>query len=578
MSHFSEDFVVDSKATVLDESDGLLRKYRNRSSVWQHFRKIGRSKAQCLLYSVRAKKLTETIARMMALDMQPYTIVEDAGFRSLLNNAEPRYQIPSSATFETNIIPRMYEDLKNDIRKKIHANLAEGELVFAFTADGWTSRSIESYLSLTVHYISKDFKMCHFMLNLTELTESHTAEHLETVLLTSLRTWELNSNSNTLNKPLFFVTDNGHNIVKAIDSQENWKRIPCYAHCLELAVKSAMKQSTEYTGLRKKCEELVGFFSRSTSITEKFLHIQSTDNPHEEPLELIQDVDTRWITMYAMLQRLIILQKPLTMTLCEEHMAENLNNDEWNLAETIVTVLQPLKDATEIMCGERYPTLSQYLPMYIGLINVLKPDKTQTKKAIEFSNYLCNALKVHFEPVIKDEIFVHAMLLDPRFKDLLLPPGEKRWEAVNSLKQKIINMANCFIAIDVDQYGNMPSTSTTRQYDEQPSKLKQFFNEALGSVETERIPSFHRRINEETQIYFSESAVPRNTEILEWWKCNSERLPIFAETARQYLGIPATQVSSKQLFSEAGNIVIATRTELITENVEQLCFLHANLR
>ncbi|KYN28799.1 hypothetical protein ALC57_01762, partial [Trachymyrmex cornetzi] len=39
--------------------------------------------------------------------------------------------------------------------------------------------------------------------------------------------------------------------------------------------------------------------------------------------------------------------------------------------------------------------------------------------------------------------------------------------------------------------------------------------------------------------------------------------PILAAVARQYLAIPATQISSGRLFSDAGNIVTATRSKLI---------------
>ena len=173
------------------------------------------------------------------------------------------------------------------------------------------------------------------MLNLNHIRKSHTAEHLKTMLLTCLSTWRLNTS--TITKPAFFITDNGRNIVKAIESHENWSLIPCYAHCLQLAVKSAMKKCANYFDLRKKCREIFEFFSRSTSCREKFLEIQRTNNPEEEPLQLIQDVDTRWNSTHAMLQCLVQLRKPLSMALCDENMPQNLNNEEWKLADALVT-------------------------------------------------------------------------------------------------------------------------------------------------------------------------------------------------------------------------------------------------
>ena len=57
------------------------------------------------------------------------------------------------------------------------------------------------------------------------------------------------------------------------------------------------------------------------------------------------------------------------------------------------------------------------------------------------------------------------MLLDPRFKDLLLPVGEKRWEARDNLKQKIETVKNEINAMDIDENDNTQTTLTTRQND-----------------------------------------------------------------------------------------------------------------
>ena len=45
-----------------------------------------------------------------------------------------------------------------------------------------------------------------------------------------------------------------------------------------------------------------------------------------------------------------------------------------------------------------------------------------------------------------------------------------------------------------------------------------------------------------------------------------------------FISIPATQVSSESNFSTAGNIVTHSRSRLLIEHVEELRFLHANLK
>jgi len=47
--------------------------------------------------------------------------------------------------------------------------------------------------------------------------------------------------------------------------------------------------------------------------------------------------------------------------------------------------------------------------------------------------------------------------------------------------------------------------------------------------------------------------------------------------ARRYLGVVATSVPSKRLFSTAGNIVTAKRCALEPEECGEVSFLHDNL-
>ena len=154
-----------SSSTVSNTGESVVRATRKKSNIWQHFEKIDSSGARCKIClkqfkikysntssllrhlksihngtvnnstrsneagpsavpttsnityldknSSRAKELTNGIARMIGMDFQPYSIVEDVGFCSLLRIAETRYEIPSRTTFSRVIIPKLYEDLKH---------------------------------------------------------------------------------------------------------------------------------------------------------------------------------------------------------------------------------------------------------------------------------------------------------------------------------------------------------------------------------------------------------------------------------------------------------------------------------
>lgn len=66
----------------------------------------------------------------IAKDMQPYSVVDDAGFANLLATLDPRYIVPSRTYFSDTVIPDIYETA----RKGIVNDLAKAQS-FALTTD-----------------------------------------------------------------------------------------------------------------------------------------------------------------------------------------------------------------------------------------------------------------------------------------------------------------------------------------------------------------------------------------------------------------------------------------------------------
>ena len=87
-----------------------------------------------------------------------------------------------------------------------------------------------------------------------------------------------------------------------------------------------------------------------------------------------------------------------------------------------------------------------------------------------------------------------------------------------------------------------------------------------------------RKMNLEIDHYFNEKIVPMSTNICTWWKDTAFIYPNMAQLAKKYLNIPATQASSERLFSLAGNILTDDRGLLLDEHVEEIAFLHENLK
>ncbi len=99
--------------------------------------------------SDRVQKITNAIAIFMALDMRPFSVVKNEGFKYLLSVLEPHYLLPSRAHFSQNVLPKLQEKTK----AKVEEGLSTAESI-AITTDGWTSRATDSYMAITAHYIT----------------------------------------------------------------------------------------------------------------------------------------------------------------------------------------------------------------------------------------------------------------------------------------------------------------------------------------------------------------------------------------------------------------------------------------
>ena len=72
----------------------------------------------------------------------------------------------------------------------------------------------------------------------------------------------------------------------------------------------------------KICREIVGLFHQSNQMNEVLKAAQVSLNKNKPPLQLIQDVVTRWWSTQTMLERLMKLQDPLRMALIGHRMVD----------------------------------------------------------------------------------------------------------------------------------------------------------------------------------------------------------------------------------------------------------------
>ena len=92
--------------------------------------------------NARVQEITRAIGYFIGKALRPFSVVENKGFRLLMNMLEPRYCILSWQHFSQVIVPKLYQE----VRAHVVEVLWRADTV-SFTTDGWTSRATQSHIT-----------------------------------------------------------------------------------------------------------------------------------------------------------------------------------------------------------------------------------------------------------------------------------------------------------------------------------------------------------------------------------------------------------------------------------------------
>lgn len=118
--------------------------------------------------------IDEKLLLLFIKDFQPFSIVEDKGFREYTNALNPAYHPPTRQHISNTLIPALYEKTLNKMQNidlKCITSLS-------LTTDLWTSASQDAYIAVMAHYINEEFESHNLLLECAPLPSPHTAKHV----------------------------------------------------------------------------------------------------------------------------------------------------------------------------------------------------------------------------------------------------------------------------------------------------------------------------------------------------------------------------------------------------------------
>lgn len=210
--------------------------------------------------NIKKQCLDRALTLFVAGGLHPFTIVEEPQFIKLLYEANPRYLVPSKTTLRNKLIGDMY----NKMEIKLKEILKNVDFV-SLTADHWTSKATESYMTVTCHFILQS-NLKSAVLETNQCEGPHTSENIKQNLQATILKWNIEK------KVTCIVTDNAANMVSACNLLQV-RHLPCYAHTLNLAVNDALKDD-ELRTVIQNVRNIVSYFKRSPQATEFLLLTQ----------------------------------------------------------------------------------------------------------------------------------------------------------------------------------------------------------------------------------------------------------------------------------------------------------------
>jgi hypothetical protein len=147
---------------------------------------------------------------------------------------------------------------------------------------------------------------------------------------------------------LVFVTDNGANIVAALDGEAHLR---CICHCLNLSVQQAIEAVPSLKLTLDACSAVVTHFKRTG--------LQSS-----LATTLKKDVDTRWNSIVEMLNSILTNKDKIVELLSDRKEEYWISSVSFQLVEDVCSVLMPFKFGSEQLSADKHPTLHLVLPFF----------------------------------------------------------------------------------------------------------------------------------------------------------------------------------------------------------------------
>ncbi|OWM74551.1 zinc finger BED domain-containing protein RICESLEEPER 2-like [Punica granatum] len=517
------------------------------------------------------ERFRELLIGAIILHDLPLAFVEYVGIRSIFSYLRENVPVISRNTARADVL-KVYKKEKSRVKSLLEE--ASGRI--CLTSDLWTSITTDGYLSLTAHFIDKNWILQKRILNFSPMPPPHTGVALNNKITSLLAEWGIEGR-------LFSITlDNASandTFVGLLRSHLNLKDARlgkgeffhqrCCAHIINLIVQDGLK---EIDVAIEKVRESVKYVKGSQVRKEKFLECVKLFSLNSKK-GLRQDVPTRWNLTFLMLESALYYRRAFChLELSDSNYINCPTPLEWQKIEKIKKFLGVFFEITSLFSGIKYPTANLFFPSTFKAYLMLKEfsDGTDEDLGPMSLGMLMKFEKYWFEFSV---ILSIAVILDPRYKLEFVDWSYRKLYGSQSsefqtVRDKLFSFYEEYTACDKENRTFASKEKVVLDLDQESESvdmLEEFddYADNVYSASTKK---------SELEKYLDETRSDRKTnlDILEYWKINSQRYPTVARMARDVLSIPVSTVASEAAFSCGGRVLDQYRSSLKPELVEAL--------
>src|SRR2546421_3908578 len=329
------------------------------------------------------------------------------------------------------------------------------------------------------------------------------------------------------------------------------RRLRCAAHILNLAVTKGISVVDESI---KKAREFASHIRRSQPCFEELKKIFVMKNKPFLVPDL--DVETRWNSMYLMLEKLSRIREMTDILVVSKPSLRPLypTDPEWKQIESIMALLKPIYEATRLLSSSSYPTIGDLRTAFFvitALLTEAQGDTNQTTARV--AQKINEKLSEYWDEL--QSYFYETVLLDPSTKFTTFTSDADKYRA----RRAICTTYKVYAPSTEDtnqQTLRLPSTSARDYFRRQIKRT--YDNMTTG----------------DTVLDEYLNTADEDGDVLTYWKSKSSNLrwaPL-VQIARDYLVAQATSVASEQIFSVARHTISATCNRLDAEKARaSLC-------